>query len=246
MTDETLDKIVNVAGALPDALLQLDPSTIWTIRQLMNSRDDRLMHGNFWVNNSALFDVEGGEAVLYFGRGNLTFDHILKGILKEMQEMEAVAKTVAKIALYSYGGSCKPNSDQVREFKEAETSSRFKISDLELELPRLPEADEGLVGQFDINTNTYESLNHEQRRFAETIYGLGPAFTEKMRILRERGIEAMGVSTLSPKHVTELAQEGPIARVCRTHRFGSYQRFYTHVKNISDLDCYMRGTALKL
>jgi hypothetical protein len=145
----------------------------------------------FYTGNFALYCVEDGEAVVYFGgrENNPLF-----------QNMDS-----ACVQLAGKGDYVPPAAD-VGPAKGS--AKRFVLDDLGLE------GSESEWRYFAVRPTDYDLLNAQQRDFAEGVYGSGEAFKGAMNTLADAGNSETRVFLLSPSYVHEHASEDAIVRAC--------------------------------
>ena len=233
MQSATLEGVINVSGPLANAFSQLQPDTICDAKQLMSERrtNKKLRDDFFWTNNSSLYDLENeigvrdiknGEAVVYFGKGNLIFDDIERATQQLINT-----------------GNYRPANEKAESFKKAGTTLRVKLSELNLQ------GNDNQWRYFEINTKNYDSLNSTQRTFAERVYGEGEEFKLNMEMLSKSGKSNTRIYVLTPDYVKSNATESAIARACWLGSFDGVSRFLADGRVGGGPGVALRGVRLK-
>ncbi len=195
----TLDQqLVNIEGNLRDAYKQCVPGTMQCVDQLMNARrtDTELRSQCFYTADGNVYCNEGNEQVLYICR-EMTTDgsRILNPILKNIDDAFTQLTTKQNYQI-------KPNDfDAVRNDPN---TVRVVLNDLSLQ------SNNKEWRCLAISTTEYDTLNLEERRLAERVYGQGTDFVENMKMLKDAGIRKTIVCVLNPDYVKAHATENPI------------------------------------
>lgn len=198
--------------------------------ELMNERrsDSTLRDKTFWTANFALYRVENGEAILYFGgrENNPIFNNI-----------EEAAAQFRKELMYI------PKKRDVKAIVNSNAVLRVSLSDLGLTVVDWESA------YLEISTMYYDrTLNQTGRAFAERIYGQGDDFVENMRMLARNRIPITRVHVFNPEYVKNNVKKKlfirtvpPIARVCRLSTFSDNSDFYADVWYVYNSNLSLRG-----
>ena len=220
----TLDGLVTINANLADGYNQLDPKTFQTSSEWTTDRRTVLDLRDRWAYtaNGSVYEVENGEAILYFGQRDAFNAVFGKNIKKATRQL---------IETKNYS----PNKKEVEVAKSLEDTLRIKISDLELK------GDDKEWGYFEIDTKEYDTtLNQSQRRLAEAVYGKGDDFIEAMQMLNADRISVTKIYALREDYVKQHAKESPVARAGRLGGFGSNSLFVA-IERIVDYHYALRG-----
>lgn len=214
-------------GRLASIYPLFEEGTIRTSAELMTERRTNYALRNqcFWTANFALYRVEDGEVVLYFGgrEHNPIFNNI----------KEAIRQLIGN---RDYRPS-QMDVQAVIDSVETGQTLRVRLSDLELK----PSNDEAYC--FEIDSLNYDRiLNDSQRRLAESIYGQGNGFVENMRMLAEAGKPKTWVYILNPAHVKG---NEAIVMACRLNEFGYDSDFFAYCCNVENATIGLRGVLRK-
>ena len=222
-----LEGLVNERGTLLESFKKLDPNTIQHSDEITKDRitdEDLLRYIWFYTADHALYRIEDGEAVLYFGRRET--NPIFKNIEKATEQLIR-------------NGNYIPEKGDIEAVVNAESTLRVKISDLELKR----QSDE--YSYFEIDTSNYGKLNDVQRVFAERVYGQGKDFGKAMKIFKKAGISTTRIYVLNSDYVKDNAEEdSAVARACWLNHFSSDSNFDADVRVVDNPLSRLRGVRL--
>jgi hypothetical protein len=216
----------NIIAPLAEGVKQI--TNFQTSAQIMNERRDNpeLRTNWFYTNNFAMYTVENGKEILYFGTEN---NPILKNIDDACSQL---------INNDNYHVN-KEDKKAVIDSAKSGNILRINMSDLRLK------GNDSEWKYIEINTSNYERiLNSSERAFAEAVYGKGNDFTENMSMLSKKGIETTKIYVLDENYVTEHAKNGTaIARACWLGYFYDNSLFYASDRVVYDSKA-LRGVRL--
>ncbi|MBN2052943.1 hypothetical protein JW756_05545 [Candidatus Woesearchaeota archaeon] len=202
-----LENLVNVPCPLDNAHAQLAPETIQEAHEIQLDRikDKSLRSEWFIVGNGCVYNIEKGEAILYFT------NTALNPVLKQENIADAVNQIRNsrnyKVETYDFllirGGAAKRNGG----------AKRYVLHDLNL----TKHDDEWSF--YEIDTTKYNKLNKTQRAFAEQVHGKGKQFEKVMDEMSKAGITKTRIYVLNPEYVQKTASDGAVARVGRLNDF---------------------------
>jgi len=192
--------------------------------ELMNERriEPLLRERAFWTANFALYVVEKGEPILYFGG---------------MENNPILSNLEEATVLRAGGGSYAPKDTRAI----VKSATRVRLSDLDLKVITRRKA------LFEVPTAAYDdALNPAQRILAERIYGEGDDFAENMRMLDENGISFTIIYLINPEHVRNrhnglLRHTPPIVVFCTLDKFRQNSYFHADIPYVHYPDHYVRG-----
>jgi protein phosphatase len=186
-------------GGLAEVVALFEQRTIRTTTGIQRARfkDASLKDAQLYAANYALYDVEEGEAVLYFGR---------------QENNPILANPEEAVRQFTATGNYVLNPEQAARAKQ----SALRIKHSELDLQGTEEWQ-----YFSIDTAHPERLNPAQRELAEAVHGLSTQFTGVMDKLRENGINATQIYVLNPEYIKRHAQSGALCRLVWIHTFGN-------------------------
>jgi hypothetical protein len=195
-----------VQGPLNQTLPKMKPGTIQHSAQICKLRltNEELRKSWFWTADSALYVLENGEPVLYFGGidTNLIFQNIDN----------------AYKHLTTTGNYVPSDADVQKVLVAVKVGSVMRIELSVLGLTRLDDT----YSYFEI----CKTLNPTQRAFAERVYGAGDDFVQYMELLSKSKIVSTRVYVLNPIYVkTALRSVKAIARACWLNDFDYYSYF---------------------
>lgn len=225
----TLEKLIDLQGRLTETFPRLDPKTIQHAYEIMNDRRGHKEIRRYWflTADSALYTVEDGQPILYFG--DRTHNLIFKNV------GEATSQLKKNNQNYK---TSKEDAQSVINSAKSGNTLRINLYDLALK------TNSSDFGMLIINTYNYNSLNKVQRQFAERICGQGKDFIENMKMLKREGnIGIMQISVLTPDYVIENAKENPIARLCWLNNFDGSSSFNATSWNLKNATNWIRGAA---
>ncbi len=196
----------------------------------------------FCTNNHALYDVEDGDAFLYFGSKN-----------NSIFRNETIDAAFEQLTSSETGHYYKPSEVDVAKAKQ--TSLKLKISELKLKFNN----ESYDYGYFVIDTSdlTGSKLNETQRKFAEAVYGsmeqdgkgnslysramqmlnnkgngikkvkIYSLYSRAMQMLNNKGngIKKVKIYSLREETVLRDAKEGAVARACWLDDFNNLSVF---------------------
>lgn len=173
----------------------------------------------FYTADSNLYVVENREAILYIGREptNPIFNNIEKAAYQLL-----------------LNGIYLPSRSEIMAVKSAESTLRFRLSDLELEQLEGTE-----FSYFEVQTDNYDKLNPEQRRFAERVYGQGDNFKQNMEMLWRNGIGILHIYVLNPDFVKKIVPNG--GAVALASKLGSFEYSSLFCAGSRDVDYLLDG-----
>jgi DNA-binding Lrp family transcriptional regulator len=205
--------LTNVPCPLDSAYEQLVPETIQEAHEIQRERikGTDLMSEWFITGDGNVYNIEKGEAVLYFT--NTALNPVLK--------QENIAEAVSQIR---QTGNYKVKADDFSLIQRAAAkknggAKQYALSDLNL----TRHDDEWSF--YEIDTAKYDKLNKTQRAFAEQVHGKEKQFENVMREMRKAGITKARVYVLNPEYVQNVAKDGAVARVGWLDYFGSDSSF---------------------
>ncbi|MEK6939894.1 MAG: hypothetical protein AABX31_04150, partial [Nanoarchaeota archaeon] len=121
-------------------------------------------------------------------------------------------------------GNYYPDLDQANVAIAALTTKRFNLYNLQLK--RYNEE----LSFFEIPTGSYQSLNQDQLRLVEAVYGQSEEdLAANMKMLKQKFIGKTKMWIVNPEYVQKYASQGPLARV-------SWLNDFTHASNFN-ADC---------
>ncbi len=207
-----------ITGNLKTCLSQALPETISLARELTKERisNKPLRDTGFWTRDFPMYYVKNGEAVLDLDEANnLVFENIDDAV-KQLLET------------HNYVPSKK---DAARVKKSVASGNGVHVVLSKLDLKKYNNE----WGYFEINTTNPDSLNPEQSKLAERIYGLGADFNESMLVLKNSGINTTRVYVLNPEYVKQKAGKGAVGRASWLDSFGGYSNFDAGGRNVGDI-----------
>ncbi|MEK6969210.1 MAG: hypothetical protein AABW48_02165 [Nanoarchaeota archaeon] len=220
-----------ITGTLYECVTQCVPETALTSAELTTERRDKTterrdnadLRGRWlWTANFPLYQIEDGEAVLYFGgrKANPLFNNIREATnqLKANQNYRPTEKDITAV---------------LESVKSGDTL-RVELSDLNLDKLN----DE--FSYFEINPNKIARLNSVQRALAERVYDSGNDFVENMKMFAKAEINPR-IYVLNPEYVQKEARNGAVARACWLNNFGNNSGFVADERNVDDHDYALRG-----
>ena len=221
----------NVVGTLLRSVQRTVPGTWQTSAEITTERrtNTDLRRQWFWVANFALYRVEDGEAVLYFGgrEANVIFDNIEEATSQLIKTGNYVPK--------------KEGIDAVVASVKSGSTLRVKLS--ELKLNRVNDE----FSYFEIDTSRYDELNAAQRLFAERVYGPGNDFVENMGMLAKAPIGKTRIYVLNPDYVeSKVVGDGAVARACWLNLFNNFSNVYASDRNVGYTNVALRAVRLKV
>jgi len=225
ITSDIQMSLESITGPLAEAYKQFQPDTILHASEIMNERrtNEKLREQWFWTADSALYTVEEGEAILYFGNRdtNLIFENINEAT-KQLRETNNYRPEQA---------------DVERVINSVETGQTLRLNLSDLKLDRYNSE----WSYFKISTSKYNKLNDSQRAFAEKVFGEGTDFKTNMKMLKEADIESTRILVLNPKYVEKQASESPVSLTCWLSGFSGYSGFIASEKITNLSNGYVRG-----
>ncbi len=202
-----------IEGNLRDAYKQCVPGTMQHIDQLMNERRTNPELRNLWfyTANGNAYCNEGKEQVLYICR-EMTADgsQILNPVLKNIDD--AFTQLAIK---HNY----RVSQVDFEAIKNDSNTVRVVLNNLSLQ------GNEKERRYLAISTTNYDTLNAEERKLAEHVYGQRTDFVENMKMLKDAGITKTKVYVLNPDFVKAHATESPIARASWLNSFYDNSNF---------------------
>jgi protein phosphatase len=186
-------------GGLAEVVALFEQGTIRTTTGIQRARfkDASLRDVQLYAANYALYDIEDGEAVLYFGG---------------QKNNPILANPKEAVRQFTATGNYVLTPEQAAPAKQ----SALRIKHSELDLQGIEEWQ-----YFSIDTAHPERLNPAQRELAEAVHGLSTQFTGVMDKLRENGINATQIYVLNPEYIRRHAQSGALCRLVWIHNFGN-------------------------
>jgi len=224
-----LENLVDVFCPLDEAFAQLAPESIQLAHEIQQDRidDESLRSGWLLTSNGCVYNVENGEAVLYFT--NTKFNPVLK--------QENIADAVVPI-MQSKNYKVNANDFSLIQREAAKKNGgakRYVLSDL-----KLIRFDDGW-SFFEINTEKYDKLNKTQRAFAEQVHGKGKQFVKVMQEMRKAGINTTNIYVLNPEYVKSVAGGNPVACAGRLCGFDNHGYFLASGTDIGSYRSRVRG-----
>ena len=199
-----------ITASLANGYKQLKPDTFQTSAELTTERRTNTELRDRWLYtaNFAMYIVENGEAVLYFGGREA--NPILKNIDEACAQLLAANTYRVK------------EEDRQAVIESVESKHTLRIELSKLFLIKLNNE----TAYFEIDTSNYNQLNTAQRAFAERVYGAGNDFVQNMDMLKKAGKTRVRVYVLNHDYVKEHVLGGEaVARACWLDNFGNYSDF---------------------
>jgi len=230
-----LDGLVNVHCPLDKALAELVPESIRMAREIQQERikNISLRRECFATGDGCVYNIEKGEAVLYFT------DAELNPVLKQ----ENIAAALSQIRKDGHYNVKYRDFSMIKDAADKDSGAeRYLLSDLEL-------ARSDTSGNqwrfFEIGTKKYYTLNEVQRSFVKQVHGKGKQFTELMNEMSTDfitdGITETKIFFSDPKSVHEIAKNGPVARICWLSNFNLSSYFYASIRILGQENILVRG-----
>ena len=214
--------LVTISGNLRDAYRQIQPGTMLHADELMNAR-----RTSTDIQQSGFYTADG---IIYFRDGNTPKIAITREednlVLRHIDEAFAQLTATRK---YLPGP---------REAQTAIHATRTEIFDLtKLSLKDFYKQDiKREYGSLEISTTEYGSLNPEQRRLAERVYGRGNDFIANMAMLKQEFIHGIIVYVLNPKSVWKEARESPIGQASWLCNYSINSNFETRGRFVNPIN----------
>ncbi len=215
--EESLETLVD---PLAKTSQQFERDTIQHSDQLTTERRINLELRDIilYTADYGAYTVEDNEVILYLGR--IETNPIFNNIEEAIHELMSTGNYIL---------DKDKNKDDIEAIKNAESTLRVKLSDLELR-----RSNSGWY-YFEIDTANYDSLNKAQREVAERIYGQGDDFIKNMKIFNKAGIGKTRFYVLDPDYVKqETPQDGALVRATRLYDFKDRSNFYAIVRNVQE------------
>ncbi len=203
-------------GPLAETLPLFEEGTVLTCAQLMNERrtNPDLRTRRFYTANFALYRVEDGKEVLYFGTEE---NPIFKNLDKAMKQLAITGNYI-------------PSAEDI---EAVVNSNALKLNLRDLNLKR--HAADAEYPYFEINTAGYDRLTNTQREFAERVYGEGTDFEANMEMLAEAGIKTTSIYVSTPDYVKGKVQEGSaISQASTLSDFFCLSSFAVGISSVGD------------
>ena len=218
MTSNTLETIT---GNLKDAYKQIQPGTMQHVDQLMTQRrtNPELRSQWFYPADGAVYSVDNGTPTLRMTR------EAVNPVLNNIDDAFTQLTTTHNYTVLP------SDFDAV---KSAADTIAIDVTKLTLQ------GNEKEWGYLAISTTEYNTLNPEQRKLAERVYGQGTDFVANMQMLNDAGITETKVYVLNPEYIKEHAKNGAVARASWLYDFISYSFFSAYVRGI-DSGSRVRG-----
>ena len=217
----TLEKFVNIPGNLKDAYTSAVPGTLRHVDELMNERRTHPVtpEGNnlrdlwFYTGDGLLYFMERQTPKLAITREP---DNL---VLRHMDDAFTQLTTT---------GNYHP------DIQEVDTAIK-SASTLVVDLTKLKLEGNGKEWQYMVvSTSDYDTLNDEQRTFAERVYGQGADFIANMQMLKDARINKTKIFVLNPKYVRDDVQNTHLGRASWLSNFDSYFHFNADGRYVSN------------
>lgn len=213
---QTLERKLEVkTGPLANVFPLFDPSTIQHAYEIMTDRstDASLRNQWFWTADFPMYRVEGGEAVLYFAprEHNLIFRDIQNATSQLLRANNYIPK--------------KEGIDEVVAASNTEAVLKVNLSNLRLQ------GNDGEWRYFEVDTGNLNSLNSDERAFAERVY-------------RQNNIGKTRIYVLNPDYVKNQLkgkEDSAIARASWLDWFDDGSRFIAYGRDVGGADDGLRG-----
>jgi hypothetical protein len=195
-----------VQGPLNKTLPKMKPGTLQHSAQICKLRltNEELRNSWFWTADSALYMLEDGEPVLYFG--GIDTNLIFQNINKAYRQLTTTRNYVPS------------DADVQKVLAAAKVGSVMRIELSALGLTKLDDT----YSYFEI----CKTLNPAQHAFAERVYGVGHDFVQYLELLNKSKIVSTRVYVLNPTYVkTTLRSVKAIARACWLYYFFNLSDF---------------------
>src|SRR3989338_3170329 len=213
-------KIETKIGSLAELVPQFKPETCLTSAELANEiiSSNQFEDQTFYTANFALYAVEDGNAILYFGgkKNNPIFNNAGEASKQLIQN-----------------GNYTPSKKEMESAKG--NALRMNLEDLCLKRY------DNESSYIEVYPNDYDCLKITQRLFVESIYGKSKDFVANMKMFVKAGINNSRIYVLNPVYIKEKVQEDSgIARACWLNLFNPYSLFCA---DYQDVNCYyaLRG-----
>ncbi len=205
----------NIPGNLKDACKLSVPGKNRHVDEIMTERrtNEELRKLWFYTADGELYFMDGGKPKLAMTRepDNLVLRHIDDAFTQ-----------------LTSGGNYVPHPAEAERAIKASTTEVFDLTKLN------PKKYDNEFSFIEVSTTNYNSLNPEQRRLAERVYGKGNDFVLNMAMLKQSGINTTRVYVLDPEYVKEHANRGPIGRGSWLNNFYSDSSFIANDRNINN------------
>lgn len=209
-----------IAGNYKDAFHQAVPGTVLHVDELMNRRrteqnpelQRQLQHKGFYTPD--------GE--LYFLKGKTPYH----AITREPENLVLHHIDDAFEQLVQGDGNYRPPAREVQRVLRAKNTLVTNLTKLHLV------EDNSNYCHFDVPTEGYDTLNREQRRLAERVYGQGKDFIANMEMLKKAGINAARVFVPNPAYVQKNAAKGAIGLASWLNSFYNYSIFNANNRDV--------------
>ena len=199
----------NIVGNLRDAYNLVEAGSMLHSDELQAARvlDPSLRSLSFWTADGEIYSLVNGVPHLAMTRerDNLVLRHLDDAFTQ-------LTRT----------GNYRPPEDDVRAALAAQDTVHIDLTQLRLQ------GNDAEWGYFPIASSHYDSLNPEQRKFAERVHGSGDAFLATMKMLAYARIRETRVYVLNPNYVREHARESAIGRASWLYNVGNFSDFFAN------------------
>lgn len=215
---QTLERKLDVeSGALADVFPLFDSSTLQHANEIMTARrtDASLRNRRFWTADFPMYGIEDGEAVLYFAprEHNLIFRDIQNAtsqllLLRSQNYVPPKEGIEEVVAASKTGVVLKVNLSNLR-LKGIGTEWKY----------------------FEVDTNNLDSLNPDERKFADRIYG-------------QNNVGKTRIYVLNPDYVKKQLkgkEESAIGRASSLGWADAGSWFNADDRNVDYVVCGLRG-----
>lgn len=221
-----LEGLVNIEAWLLHASHRIDPNTIQHASEISRewpsfNKDSDLRQKWFYTADSALYMIEEGEPVLYFGGRdtNLVFKNIEESTRIMMTNREYI-----------------PNKEDIQMVVNSVQTGKtlkVKLSDLEIK------GDNQFTQDFEVTAADYSRLTGIKRELVERIYGPENDF---MEMLAGSGRTKAVVSVQNPEYVKQIVPEGAaVAGTCILFSPCEDFNFWIEGNSVTQHNCCLRG-----
>ena len=201
----------NIVGNLLDSYRGLEVGTMLhsDALQAARLRNDYLRSLSFSTADGNIYHMKDGVPHLAMTRDR--YNPILRHIYSAFTELATTG--------------FHPSAEDV-------TSALASESTVDIDLTKLRLQRDGTTRCLAIPTQSYSSLNAEERILAERVHGSGDAFVAVMKMLADARIRETRVYVLNPDYVREHAKEAAIGRASWLNSFNHDSYFSANAVNI--------------
>ena len=209
--------IETVEGRLAETYRLLRPESILHADELMKERrtNEELRNKLLYTADGEIYSLQGKNRTptLAITRGNfnpLFQDSKIDGYCEQLRENE----------------NYRPTPDETSRALHAEDTVVIDLTALRLQ--KSDEEDSYLA----IDTRKYNTLNSEEQKLAQRVFGKGQDFVENMQMLADTGIRETRMYVLSPNYVVRDAKENSLGRASWLADFNSNSYFVALGSNV--------------